>query len=102
MRNTPRLALIGVMLGTAACSGADDRQWMKVNQRYTTSEFQQDFAACSKNQNKTLDEECMKSRGWIEVNRSKSEQDNDPRAQEPARARPQGATPFGGRTTIGR
>lgn len=94
-----RLALVGIVLGTTACGGIDERQWMKVNQRYTTAEFRQDLAECSPN--KTLDEECMKTRGWVDVSRSKSERDTDPRAQEPARARPVGASPLGGKVSVG-
>jgi hypothetical protein len=99
MPNTYRLVLIGIVLGTAACSGTDSRQWMKVDQRYTTAEFQRDYAECSAS--KTLDDTCMKNRGWIEVNRSKSEQDQDPRAQEPPRGRPTGSTPMGGHVGVG-
>jgi len=98
MPNTYRLVLIGIVLGTAACSGTDNRQWMKVDQRYTTAEFQRDYAECSAS--KSLDEGCMKNRGWIEVNRSKTEQDQDPRAQEPPRARPAASTPMGGHVTV--
>jgi hypothetical protein len=100
MRNPYRLVVIGIVLGTAACSHIDDRQWMKIDQRYTTAEFQKDFADCSPKT--TLDEDCMKARGWVEVNRSKSERDQDPRAQEPPRARPVGSAPMGGHVNIGR
>jgi hypothetical protein len=99
MRTIYRLALVGIVLGTTACGGIDDRQWMKVNQRYTTAEFQRDRAECSSKN--TLDEECMKTRGWVAVSRSKSERDNDPRAQEPARARPAGSSPLGGHVGVG-
>ena len=99
MRTPVRLALAGIVLGATACGGIDDRQWMKINQRYTTAEFQQDVAACSPK--RTLDEECMKNRGWVDVSRSKSERDTDPRAQEPPRARPVGSTPLGGHVGVG-
>jgi hypothetical protein len=99
MRTIYRLALVGIAFGTTACGGIDDRQWMKISQRYTTEEFRRDLAECSPK--KTLDEECMKTRGWVDVSRSKSERDTDPRAQEPARARPSGATPLGGHVGVG-
>ena len=100
MRNIYRFALVGIVLGAAACGGIDDRQWMKVNQRYTTEEFRRDVSECSPKS--TLDEECMKARGWVDVSRSKTERDHDPRAQEPPRARAPGATPMGGRVNLGR
>ena len=79
-----------LVLWLAGCGSTDDRQWMKVDQRYTTDEFRRDYAACSPKNN--LDEDCMRRRGWIEVSRSKTERDLDPRKAEPARPR---STPGG-------
>ena len=68
------------VLLAAGCS-SDDRQWMKLNERYTTEEFRRDHAACSKSGK--LDDPCMRSRGWIAVNPSgKPEQAKDPLARE--------------------
>src|SRR6266496_2123330 len=91
MRTLSRLAL-GIVL--AGCAASDDRQWMKVNERYTTEEFRQDYRACSANNE--LDQKCMRSRGWVEVSRSKTERDSDPRPPEPANTRPQGMGSMGG------
>jgi hypothetical protein len=79
MRTT--LALSVFALALAGCGG-DDREWMKINQRYTTEEFQRDYKACSPRS--TLDEGCMRNRGWVEVSRSKTERDAEPRPPEPA------------------
>jgi hypothetical protein len=85
MRTTGFCALLGIVLGMAACGPADDRQWMKINAKYTTAEFQRDYTECSAK--KALDENCMRSRGWVEVSRSKTEKDSDPRPVERARGR---------------
>ena len=93
MRTLSLLAL-GIVLALTGCAASDDRQWMKVNERYTTEEFRRDYRACSaKNE---LDQECMRSRGWVEVSRSKTERDSDPRPPEHAHTRPQGMGSMGG------
>jgi hypothetical protein len=48
-----------------ACASSDDREWMKVNERYTVEDFRRDHAACSKGGK--LDETCMRARGWVDV-----------------------------------
>jgi hypothetical protein len=53
-------------LALAACSTGDDRQWLKVDQKYTTEEFRRDFAACTRDGK--LDDPCMRTRGWVAVN----------------------------------
>jgi hypothetical protein len=77
-------------LAAAGC-GYDERQWLKVDQKYTTDEFRRDHAACTKSGK--LDDNCMRSRGWVAVNPSvKAEgQVRDPNTS------PLGATPRGGR-----
>ena len=68
------------VLLVAGCA-SDDRQWMKLNERYTTEEFRRDHEACSKSGK--LDDTCLRSRGWIAVNPSgKAEQAKDPLARE--------------------
>lgn len=49
----------------SACGSADNREWMKVNERYTVEDFRRDHAACSKGGK--LDDACMRSRGWVDV-----------------------------------
>jgi len=68
------------LLALAGCASDDDRQWLKLNQKYTTEEFQRDHAACSKGGK--LDDACMRSRGWVAVNRFGKGETRDPRAQE--------------------
>ena len=74
----------------AAGCATDDRQWMKLNEKYTTADFQRDHAACSKGGK--LDDGCMRGRGWVAVNPAgKSETPKDPLAREiGAPVRPRG------------
>ncbi len=83
MRTTPALAVLALVVALAGCGPADDRQWMKINERYTTEEFRRDYKACSPKS--TLDEDCMRNRGWVEVSRSQTDRDTDPRPKEPVR-----------------
>jgi hypothetical protein len=53
---------------------------LKLNQRYTTEEFQRDHAACSKRGK--LDEPCMRSRGWVAVNPGGKTETRDPYARD--------------------
>ena len=43
----------------------DDRQWMKINQRYTAEDFRRDLTDCSKSGK--LDDDCMRARGWVAI-----------------------------------
>ena len=64
--------LIGLaVIAVVGCSALDDREWMKTTERYTTQEFQRDHRECSKRGD--LDEACMRQRGWVPVNPTKSE-----------------------------
>ena len=63
------LALLG------GCAGTDEKQWLKVNQSYTTAEFQRDYAACSKGG--TLDEACLRAKGWVDVKPSRGDRAAD-------------------------
>jgi hypothetical protein len=82
MRNAIRALVFLASLALVGCSGPD-REWMKVNQPYTAEDFQRDYNACTKGL--SLDEACMKSRGWVSVTPPKST-----KPQEPLRARPGG------------
>lgn len=61
---------LGLAAALAGCGSSDDREWMKVNEKYTAEEFRRDYAACSKGD--TLDDECMKKRGWVAVSAPKT------------------------------
>ncbi len=63
-RSVMFLTIAGALI-LAACSSEPERQWMKLNQQYTTAEFRRDLAACGKDG--TVDDECMKSKGWVAV-----------------------------------
>jgi PBP1b-binding outer membrane lipoprotein LpoB len=50
----------------AACSNLEpEKQWYKPNVNYTAADFDRDRAACTDKKTKTLDEDCMKERGWV-------------------------------------
>jgi hypothetical protein len=68
----------------SACA-PDRREWMKLNEKYTTEDFRRDHAACSKGGQ--LDEACMRSRGWVDVSASKTEKPPDPRGGPGVRPR---------------
>jgi hypothetical protein len=52
------------LLVLAGCA-SDERQWMKLSQKYTVEEFRRDHAACSKGGE--VDDACMRGRGWVAV-----------------------------------
>ena len=56
------LIAVGAILGGCA---QDNREWMKLNQKYTTEEFRRDREACLKDGR--VDEVCMRDRGWVAV-----------------------------------
>jgi len=75
------LSVIGLAVVAAGC-GTDQREWMKVDQKYTTEEFRRDYDQCSVKG--ILDEDCMKARGWVTVSPPKSEQKKDDPLAQPA------------------
>ena len=83
MRVSSILSGLGLAVILAGCGGFDEREWMKVDQKYTTEEFRRDYRECSKGG--TLDDECMKRRGWVAVTPPKTE----PKAPDPL-AQPSG------------
>jgi hypothetical protein len=68
----------------AGCGAHSEKQWMKVNERYTTEEFRRDHKACSKGLE--LDEACMRAKGWVDVKPSAKDRAAD---SPPATAAPQ-------------
>ena len=83
MQTRHALAVLALVPALTACGQTDDRQWMKINERYTTEQFRRDYTECSAKAE--LDDACMKNRGWVEVTRSKSDRDTDPRTPEQSR-----------------
>ena len=81
MRKTPTLAMLLVVLAISAC-GSDRREWMKLDQTYTTAEFQRDFQECTIKGK--LDDDCMKSRGWVAVTPPRAEQKKEDPLSQPA------------------
>jgi len=84
-------ALIALVLVVPALGGCvtDEREWMKLDQRYTIEEFRRDRKACLKDG--TIDDACMQGRGWVAVNPGvQAEKPKDPHArdfQPPSRGR---------------
>lgn len=68
MRARVFLTALPLCAGLAACA-TPEREWMKINESYTRDEFRRDVAQCTRGA--TLDEACMKSRGWVGVNPGK-------------------------------
>jgi hypothetical protein len=66
MRRAVLLLPLAALSVLAGCGGSDERQWMKVDGQYTTTEFRRDYSECSKSGK--LDDSCMRSRGWVSVN----------------------------------
>jgi len=71
-----------VALASCACGSSDTREWMKLNQTYTTAEFQRDLKECTIKGK--LDDECMKARGWVAVTPPKAEQKKEDPLSLPA------------------
>jgi len=85
MRGKMALSVLGVGILVSSCA-SDEREWMKIDQKYTTAEFRRDLADCTTKGK--LNEECMKARGWVTVAPPKAEQKKeDPLSQ------PYGRTP---------
>jgi hypothetical protein len=54
----------------AGCGAIDNREWMKVGEKYTTEEFRRDVRECSKSGK--VNDECMRARGWVSVSPGRS------------------------------
>jgi len=74
------LTALGIALAVGGCA-SEDKEWMKINASYTMAEFRRDHAACSKSG--TLDESCMRNRGWVAVSPGKVEKATDPQRPGP-------------------
>ena len=73
----PRLPGVLLLVAATLTGCATEKQWMKVGEPYTTAEFRRDYAECSKTKSGNLDEECLRARGWVDMNPSKSERAAD-------------------------
>jgi hypothetical protein len=74
---TLRLSVALVLVAAALAGCATEKQWMKVGEPYTTAEFRRDYAECSKTKNGSLDEECMRTRGWVDLKPSRGDRAAD-------------------------
>ena len=81
MRYQVTLGVLLVALATGAC-GADNREWMKLDQTYTTAEFRRDLRECTIKGK--LDDDCMRARGWVAVTPPKIEQKKEDPLSMPA------------------
>jgi hypothetical protein len=80
MRARIVLSMVGIGIVVSSCA-SDEREWMKIDQKYTTAEFRRDLAECTVKGK--LDEECMKTRGWVTVAPPKAEQKKDDPLSQP-------------------
>ena len=83
VRNTLLLALGALAL--ASCGSLDNREWMKLDQRYTKEEFARDHRDCSRDEKAF--EGCMRQRGWVPVSPSKADSAPPPDPVPRARGR---------------
>jgi len=65
------------MIAVTLAGCAAEKQWMKVGEPYTTEEFRRDYAECSKTKDGQLDDECMRSLGWVDMKPSKGDRTSD-------------------------
>lgn len=70
------LLVLTVMTVLLAGCATDDRDWMKLNEKYTTEDFRRDLKTCTKND--TVDDACMQRLGWVSVSRGRDEKPSDP------------------------
>lgn len=78
------LIAIGFGMAVTACA-SEQREWMKVGEKYTKAEFVRDYTDCSKGGK--LDEACMQSRGWVAVQPPKPDQKAQPESYREERGR---------------
>ena len=71
MSTRTHAAIVVALVALGGCAAAEEKQWLKVNQSYTTAEFQRDYAACSKGGK--LDEACLRGKGWVDVKASRGD-----------------------------
>jgi hypothetical protein len=80
------LLLLGLgALSLTGCSAHDEREWMKVDRRYSNEDLQRDYRDCSRRGD--LDDACMRQRGWIPMSPTKEE---PPRSLDPLQRQPSG------------
>jgi hypothetical protein len=80
------LTALGFMALVTGCDASGGREWMKLNEKYTTEDFRRDYADCSKSG--TIDESCMRGRGWVAVSTAKGEKAPEPQRIQPVVPRP--------------
>jgi hypothetical protein len=64
MQTLAALIAVSAALLLGACA-SEEKEWMKIDSKFTMQDFQRDYAACSKGGR--LNETCMQSRGWVAV-----------------------------------
>jgi hypothetical protein len=95
MRRNIGLMVVLLVLGLGGCV-SEERQWMKLNEKYTVQDFRRDTDACT--QSGKLDEGCLRAKGWVDVGPTKGEKPPDPygRDTRPNRQRTIGTPGSGG------
>ena len=75
--------VLGLLVAAPALAGCvtDEREWMKLNEHYTTEDFTRDRKVCTRDGK--IDDACMRGRGWVAVNPgTKAEAPRDPHARD--------------------
>ena len=81
MRWSQALWLLLLVVPALGGCVTDEREWMKLNGRYTTQEFRRDRELCMKGGK--IDDVCMRDLGWVAVNPGgKAETAKDPHARD--------------------
>lgn len=65
MKRLTTLLPVAALILTACSEAQPEKQWYKPNVNYTAADFERDRATCTDKKTKTLDEDCMKDRGWV-------------------------------------
>jgi hypothetical protein len=60
-------SLVVAMAAVGGCASQPEREWMKINEPYTSADLRRDHAACTRDGK--LDEACMRNRGWVGLSR---------------------------------
>jgi hypothetical protein len=58
------LIAMSAALALGGCA-SEEKEWMKLDQKFTVAEFRRDYTSCSRNGK--LDESCMRGKGWVAV-----------------------------------
>ena len=70
-------ATLAAVVSLAGCA-TETKDWMKLNEKYTTEDFRRDLKTCTKNDQ--VDDACMQNLGWVSVSKGRDDKPADPYA----------------------